>query len=81
MLQSFSYEGTQNIFHRKSRNSLLIGFINQSINIKQYSVAYEVTKRFLSDLLKASHLPIFDTLLSHFKDDPTRYDAKLALML
>ena len=60
---------------------LLIGIINSSISIKQYHIAYEITKRFMSDLSKAKYLPIFDTLFTHFKDDSGRYEAKLALML
>lgn len=35
----------------------------------------------MSDLIKAKYLPIFDTLFSHFNDDMTRYEAKLAFML
>ena len=35
----------------------------------------------MSDLSKAKYLPIFDTLIFHFKDDTGRYEAKLALML
>lgn len=31
-----------------------------SIDQKMYDIAYEVTKRFMSDLLKATTLPIFD---------------------
>ena len=69
------------IFGRTNRLQLLIGIINQSINVKEYAIAYEITKRFMSDLIKAKYLPIFDTLFSHFKDDNTRYEAKLALML
>lgn len=29
-----------------------------------YDIAYEVTKRFISDLLKAKNLPIFDQLFN-----------------
>jgi len=46
-----------------------------------YDIAYEVTKRFMSDLLKATSLPIFDQLFIHFNDDMTRYEAKLIIML
>ena len=46
-----------------------------------YDIAYEVTKRFMSDLLKATSLPIFDQLFMHFNDDMTRYEAKLTIML
>jgi len=46
-----------------------------------YDIAYEVTKRFMSDLLKATSLPIFNQLFIHFNDDPTRYEAKLFIML
>ena len=48
--------------------------------MKIYSIAYEVTKRFLSDLLKAAHLPIFDTFFSHLQDDTSRYEAKIGLI-
>ena len=40
-----------------------------------------MTRRFMSDLLKAKHLPIFEILFNHFRFDTTRYEAKLALML
>ena len=33
--------------------------------MKKYQITYEVSKRFLSDLLKAPNLPIFDTLFTH----------------
>ena len=69
------------IFGRTNRLHLLIGIINQSINVKEYDIAYEIIKRFMSDLIKAKYLPIFDTLFSHFKDDNTRFEAKLALTL
>jgi len=36
--------------------------VNQSVEMKQYAITYEVTKRFMSDFLKARHLPIFDVL-------------------
>lgn len=40
-----------------------------------------MTKRFLSDLLKAKDLNIFDNLFVQFQVDPTRYEAKIALVL
>ena len=49
--------------------------------MKKYHIPYEVTKRFMSDLLKAKHLPIFEKLFNHFQEDTTRYEAKLALIL
>lgn len=59
---------------------MLIQLINQSVSIKQYEITYEVSKRFLSDLLKAPNLPIFDTLFTHLKEDTSRYEAKIALI-
>ena len=35
----------------------------------------------MSDLIKAKYLSIFDNLFTHFKDDPARYEAKIALVL
>ena len=72
---------SKDIFGRTNRLQLLTGLINQSVNAKMYDIAYEVTKRFMSDLLKAKHLPIFEQLFSHFAEDTTRYEAKLAIML
>jgi len=46
-----------------------------------FDIAYEVTKRFMSDLLKAKYLPIFESIFTQFMEDTTRYEAKLALML
>ena len=69
------------IFGRQARLRMLCQLINQSVDMRRYSIAYEVTKRFMSDLLKAKHLPIFELLFSHFAQDTTRYEAKLALML
>ena len=46
-----------------------------------YQIPYEMTKRFMSDLIKAKNLPIFENLFSHFKDDMTRYEAKIALVM
>ena len=49
----------KSIFGRYNRLQLLVGLINESISRKQYHIAYEITKRFMSDLLKAKYLPIF----------------------
>jgi hypothetical protein len=49
--------------------------------MKKYSITYEVVKRFMSDLLKAKYLPIFDQLFQHFVNDTSRYEGKLALMM
>jgi hypothetical protein len=46
-----------------------------------YDIAYGVTKRFMSDLLKATSLPIFDQLFIHLNDDMTRYESKLFIIL
>jgi len=59
----------------------LIQLINQSIYLKKYDIAYEVTKKFKSDLLKIKVLPIFDSLFNHFNEDKTRYEAKIALVM
>ena len=69
------------IYRRYSRTKFLVQLINQSVLKKQYDVAYEVVKRFLSDLLKATDLPIFDMLFTQFQEDTTRYEAKIALIL
>ena len=82
-LRPVGYVKTYNkeIFGRFNRLQILTGLINQSINVKMYELAYEVTKRFMSDLLKSKNLPIFDQLFNQFAEDPTRYEAKLAIML
>ena len=46
----------------------------------RYHVAYEVTKRFLGDLLKTKYLPIFDSIFTHFEEYTTCYEAKLAVL-
>lgn len=48
--------------------------------MKRYNITFEVTKKFLSDLLKSRHLPIFDTLFNHLQDDTSRYEAKIGLI-
>ena len=60
---------------------MLVQLVNQSVEMKLYSITYEVAKRFISDFLKAKTLPIFEILFMHFIDDRSRYEAKLALML
>ena len=40
-----------------------------------------MVKRFLSDLLKAKELPIFEQLFTQFHEDTSRYEAKIALIL
>lgn len=60
---------------------LLINLINKSIESKLYPITYEVTKRFMSDFLKAQRLPIFDSLFQDLVEDTSRYEAKLALMM
>ena len=59
---------TQNkeIFGRTNRLKILVGLINKSVLVKRYDVAYEISKRFMSDFLKAGHVPIFENLLTHF---------------
>lgn len=68
------------IFSRQNRINLLVAIFNQSVAKKMFDIPYEVTKRFMSDLLKAKHLPVFDGLFSQFKEDTSRYEAKLALI-
>ena len=46
-----------------------------------YEVAYEISKRFMSDLIKATHLNIFEQLFMQFQNDFSRYEAKIAIML
>jgi hypothetical protein len=52
----------KDIFGRRARINLLVQMINQSVEMKKYNITYEVTKRFMSDFLKARNLPIFDIL-------------------
>lgn len=47
---------------------------------RRYYIAYEVTKRFLGDLLKTKYLPIFDALFTHFEEYTTCYEAKIAVL-
>jgi len=49
--------------------------------MKRYNVAYEITKRFISDLLKTKDLPIFEILFHHFTEDTSRYEAKTVLVI
>jgi hypothetical protein len=61
------YNGTKferSIFGRQNRLSLIIGLINQSVYNKMFDIAFEVTKRFMSDLLKAKYLPIFESIFT-----------------
>jgi hypothetical protein len=53
--------------------------ITQSISKKKYNIAYEVSKRFISDLKKIKDPPIFEQLINHFAEDVSRYEAKIAL--
>ena len=68
------------IFSRQNRINLLVAIFNQSIIKKMFDIPYEVTMRFMSDLLKAKYLPVFDGLFTQFKEDTSRYEAKLALI-
>lgn len=70
----------ENLFRKNARVKFLTQLINQSVSMKQYNITYEVTKRFLSDLLKAPNLPIFDTFFMHLQEDTKRYEAKIALI-
>ena len=49
--------------------------------MKKYQIAFEVCKRFKSDLLKIKDPPIFEGLIFHFAEDMGRYEAKIALAL
>ena len=75
-------EGKENeLFARLPRSRMIAQIINSSVEMRLYNYAYEMTRRFMSDLLKAKYLPIFEILFNHFSLDTTRYEAKLALML
>ena len=52
----------KDIFGKRARLQFLIQLIAKSVEMKKYSITYEVVKRFMSDLLKARYLPIFDQL-------------------
>lgn len=54
------------IFGRTPRLRLITQIINQSVDMRLYNYAYEITRRFMSDLLKAKYLPIFELLFNHF---------------
>ena len=70
------------IFGRKARLNLLAALINESVVLKDYSITFELTsKKFMSDLIKARYLPIFDHLFNQFREDTTRYEAKIIIML
>lgn len=71
----------KDIFGKKARVQLLINLINNSIQERLYPITYEVTKRFMSDFLKAQRLPIFDSLFQDLIEDTSRYEAKMALMM
>ena len=49
--------------------------------MKRYDIAYGVTKRFKSDLLKMKDRPFFESLINHFTEDVSRYEAKVGLAL
>ena len=49
--------------------------------MKRYDIAYGVTKRFKSDLLKMKDRPFFESLINHFIEDVSRYEAKVGLAL
>ena len=49
--------------------------------MKKYHIAFEISKRFISDLFKIKDPPIFEQLIRHFAGDVTRYEAKIALAL
>jgi ribosomal protein L9 len=59
----------KDIFGKRARINLLVQLVNQSVEMKKYSITYEVIKRFMSDFLKAKNLPIFNILFQHFIED------------
>ena len=68
------------IFSRNNRINMLVAIFNYSVSKKMFEIPYEITIRFMSDLIKANYLPVFDGLFLQFKDDTSRYEAKLALI-
>ena len=60
-MQQVTKTVAKDIFGKKARVQLLINLINNSIQERLYPITYEVTKRFMSDFLKAQRLPIFDS--------------------
>ena len=71
----------KSIFHKVARLQLLIELFNSAVSDKKYDISYELIRRFVGDFIRAQSLPIFSTLLSHFMDDTSRYEAKIALLL
>ena len=49
--------------------------------MKKFDITYEIVRRFMSDLLKAKNLPIFDKLFLQLQSDTSRYEAKLVLIM
>lgn len=74
-------DGLRELFRKFARVRLLVQLINQSVLSYRYHIAYEVTKRFLGDLLKTKYLPIFDSIFTHCEEYTTCYEAKIAVLL
>ena len=54
----------KDIFSRNNRINLLVAIFNYSVSKKMFEIPYEVTIRFMSDLIKAGNLPVFDGLFA-----------------
>ena len=52
----------------------------KTIVMHDYDICFEVVRVFLPDILLIPYLAVFDVLADHFKNDLSKYEAKIALL-
>ena len=62
------------------KNDFISAILTQSIFLKEYDIAFECTRTFLPELLNINYHPYFEILFSHFRNDMTKYEVKVALL-
>jgi hypothetical protein len=55
--------------------------MQESTAVKMYDIAFNIASTFVNDLMQVQYLPVVDTLQTHFKNDMTKYEVKIALLM
>lgn len=54
--------------------------LNQAIDLKFYDVAVDFMKEYKNEIIQHKNFKVLDKFFEHFKNDPTKYEAKIYLL-
>jgi len=67
-------DGKRNVLNQKLRNevrqSMISALVTQGIYTKQYSISFETTMAFKSEIVHYRYFPVFDLLIEKFRTEP-----------